>query len=65
MTMPIRVNPQEAASSIKNGLALLVCAYDSDAKFEMFHLEGAISLTAFESRLSSLPKEQEVIFYCA
>ena len=65
MGVPIRVKPQEAASSINKGQALLVCAYDSDEKFRMFHLDGAISLSEFESRLPSLPKGQEMIFYCA
>jgi rhodanese-related sulfurtransferase len=65
MGVPVRVKPQEAAGSIKKGQALLVCAYDSDEKFDMFHLDGAIPLSEFKSRLPSLPKEQEVIFYCA
>ena len=65
MGVPIRVKPQEIASSIKKGQALLVCAYDSEEKFKMFHLDGAISLSEFESRLPSLPKEHELIFYCA
>jgi hypothetical protein len=65
MGVPVRINPQEAANSIKKGQALLVCAYDSDEKFRMFHLDGAISLNEFESRLPSFPKEQELIFYCA
>lgn len=65
MGVPVRVKPQEAANSIKKGQALLVCAYDSDEKFKMFHLDGAISLSKFESLLPSLPKEKELIFYCA
>jgi hypothetical protein len=28
-------------------------------------LQGSISLVEFESRLSGLPKDQEIIFYCA
>ena len=65
MSVPVRVKPQEAASSLKKGQALLVCAYDSEERFSMFHLDGAISLSEFESRLPSLSKEQDLIFYCA
>ena len=65
METPTRVSPEEARNRIKSGAALLVCAYDSNEKFDELHLEGAISLNEFNSRLSSVPKEQEVIFYCA
>jgi len=61
-----RVTPQEAHAELEsNPDALLVCAYDSDEKFQKNHLEGAISLSAFESRLESISKDQEIIFYCA
>jgi hypothetical protein len=65
MDDPVRIKPKEVADSIKTGRALLVCAYDSDERFDMFHLDGAIPLSEFESRLPSLLKEQELIFYCA
>ena len=45
--------------------ALLVCGYDTQEKFEQYHLEGAISLDQFESRAPSLPQNREIIFYCA
>ena len=44
---------------------LLVCAYDDEAKYRKVNLEGSISLTSFQSRVGSLPKTQELIFYCA
>ncbi len=65
MDIPLRVKPQEVINRIKTGDAMLVCAYDSDEKFDELHLEGAISLNEFESRLPSIPKEKELIFYCA
>jgi hypothetical protein len=34
-------------------------------RFQKFNLEKAISLKDFESRLSTIPKGQEIIFYCA
>ena len=43
--------------------ALLVCAYENEVKRRMFNLDGLISLANFRSRLASLPKMQEIIFY--
>lgn len=42
---------------------LLVCAYDSDEKFRQNHLEGALSLDDFRSRLDSIPKDRSIVFY--
>jgi hypothetical protein len=47
----------------KANQALLVCAYDNEAKYRIANLEGSISLVDFRSRLASLPKTQEIIFY--
>ena len=60
----VRVSPREAYEKVKAGQALLVCAYESDARFEKFHLEGAISFNDFKARFKDLPVMQEVIFYC-
>lgn len=65
MTEFIRVPPQEVRQKVESGSALLVCAYDDEQKFNQNHLEGAISLSEFKSRLASLPQDQEIIFYCA
>jgi hypothetical protein len=62
---PPRVSPAEAYQKVKAGTALLVCAYPEDATFRKMQLEGAISFKEFESRLPSLKKDQEIIFYCA
>lgn len=43
--------------------ALLVCAYENEAKHRMFNLDGSTSLANFRSRLALLPKTQEIIFY--
>ena len=63
MTEPKRVSPEEVHQKIKAGKAILVCAYEDESKFKKMHLEGAISLSEFKSKLSSLPKEQEIVFY--
>jgi rhodanese-related sulfurtransferase len=64
MAEPERITPEEAYQKLKNGKALLVCAYEDDAKFKMMQLQGAISLSEFKAKLPSLPKDGEIIFYC-
>jgi rhodanese-related sulfurtransferase len=63
--MAIRITPEETFQNLRAGKALLVCAYDSDEQFRNLHLDGAISLAEFKERLPSLPKNQEIVFYCA
>jgi hypothetical protein len=63
MTEPIRIPPDEARKKVLSNEAILVCAYEEEEKFRKMHLEGAISLNEFKNRISSLPKEQEIIFY--
>jgi len=60
-----RISPQKARPRVASGDALLVCGYDDDEKFQQNHLEGAISLAEFESQADTLPKDREIIFYCA
>jgi len=62
---PKRISAEEARRKLRSGQALLVCAYEDEAKFRKLQLEGAISLNEFKSRLSSLSRDQEIIFYCA
>ena len=64
MSEPERVTAEEVYEKLKSGKALLVCAYEDEEKFKKLQLEGAISLNAFKSRLPSLSKDEEVIFYC-
>lgn len=64
MANPERIDPEETHRKVQAGTALLVCAYDSDEKFKTFPLKGAISLSSFQSRIPSLSKDQEIIFYC-
>jgi rhodanese-related sulfurtransferase len=60
-----RIPPKEVHDKVTAGKALLVCAYEEPVKFAQMHLEGAISIQEFRARRSSLPKDQEIIFYCA
>ena len=63
MAEPKRVTSEEIYQRVKSGAVLLVCAYEDDAKFRRMQLEGAISFNEFKSRLPSLPKDQEIVFY--
>ena len=63
MKEPERITPEEVYQKLNAGKILLVCAYEDDAKFKMMQLEGAISLNEFKSKLPSIAKDQEIIFY--
>lgn len=65
MAEPERIGPRETLEKLNARTGLLVCAYDSDEKFKTMPLEGAIPLSSFRSKRSSLRKDQEIIFYCA
>jgi len=60
-----RITPQEAYEKVKAGQALLVCGYEEDEKFRALRLEGAVSYSEFQRMLPTLPKDREIIFYCA
>ena len=61
-----RITPQEARRHLAaDPGALLVCAYDDLEKCDKYHLEGSIRLADLKLRESSLPKNTELIFYCA
>ena len=60
-----RVSAEEARHDLASGRALLVCAYDDDAKCIKMKLEGAITLADLQARAPALPKDTRLIFYCA
>ena len=59
-----RVEVERAREAVEAGRALLVCAYD-DAKCARMRLGGSITVRELEQRAASLPKDQEIIFYCS
>lgn len=65
MSDVLRVSPQEARQKVTAGSALLVCAYEDEEKFKAMRLDGAMSFTEFRTRVESLPRDREIIFYCA
>lgn len=60
-----RIDVSKVRSEAVQGRALLVCGYEDDAKCRKGRLEGAIPLAQFASMAQSLPKNKEIIFYCA
>jgi hypothetical protein len=58
-----RISAQQAHARANSNQALLVCAYEDEAKCRMLNLDGSISFASFKSRVNSLPKSQEIIFY--
>lgn len=60
-----RISAEDARRKVQNGQAMLVCAYDDEAKCATMRLEGARSLREFRGALSSLPRDRDIIFYCA
>jgi hypothetical protein len=60
-----RISVEEAHKKAKANQALLVCAYEDEAKCRVLNLDGSISLASFLSKAASLPKSQEIIFFCA
>jgi hypothetical protein len=65
-TMDIdRISVEEARRKVRANEALLVCAYEDEKKCRVLNLDGSISLTNFQARAASLPKNQEIIFFCA
>ena len=63
MTDIKRISAQQAHEKTKAKQAMLVCAYEGEAKCRMLNLEGSISFTKFQARTGSLPKNHEIIFY--
>ena len=65
MTDIARIDVAEARRKVEAEQAVLVCAYDDEAKCGRMKLAGSITLPGLRARLPSLPKSQELIFYCA
>ncbi|MGD9040743.1 MAG: hypothetical protein PVH82_13975 [Desulfobacteraceae bacterium] len=60
-----RIAVMEAREKVMKGQAMLVCAYDSDEKFEKMRLQGAIPLSKFKDKSKDIDKDEMIIFYCA
>jgi hypothetical protein len=58
-----RISVQQAHAKTKANQALLVCAYEDEAKYQRLNLDGSISFASLQSAAASMPKTQEIIFY--
>ncbi len=61
----VRITPKETYEKVKAGQALLVCGYEDEEKFKAMRLEMAVSFDEFQKMLPALPKDKEIVFYCA
>lgn len=59
-----RIEVEETRAKSQSGEALLVCSYGDSSCKDML-VEGGILKSEFEKKLTTLSKEQEIIFYCA
>ncbi len=59
-----RISVQDAHWKVTQGKALLVCSY-ADQYCHSILLKGAMLQSDFESKSKTLPKNSEIVFYCA
>ena len=60
-----RIEPGVARRRVAEHNALLVCAYDDERCKGMRLDGGAVTMSEFRAMARELPKDQEIIFYCA
>ena len=62
-----RIPPEEAFEEVSSGEALLICAYDDDEKCRRLQLDRSLTLRELEEllRQGEVPRDRELIFYCA
>jgi hypothetical protein len=65
MGMPQKISVHEAHMKVEGKTALLVCAYEDEEKCRGMMLDGAIPHSVLKVREPLLPKDEEIIFYCA
>ncbi len=58
-----RISPEAAKSEVEAGKAVMVCAYD-DEHCKSMQIEGTLLRGDFVNKLSDIPKDKEIIFYC-
>jgi hypothetical protein len=60
-----RIPLAEARQHVQSGHAVLVCGYDDEARCGSIRLEGAITMSELQRELPSMPRNTEIIVYCA
>ena len=59
-----RMSADEVRKDVVDGRALLLSAYPR-ARYDSWHLDGAIPLEDFKSSAPTMDKSRKVVFYCA
>jgi hypothetical protein len=60
-----RVSVVDARARSSSGEAILVCAYEDEGRCQGMRLDGAWTLAELEANLPRLPRDQQILFYCA
>lgn len=60
-----RIDVATAHQKAADGEALLICAYEDEKRCQPIRLENSIVMRELMEQLPWLPREQELIFYCA
>lgn len=60
-----RITPEQARGKVLAGEALLVCAYDDPKTYASLNLEGSIAVQRLREMVPSLPRDREIVCYCA
>jgi rhodanese-related sulfurtransferase len=58
------IDAAQARHKAQQGDALLVCAYEDEARCREILLDGAITLRQLRDRLDAVPADAELVFYC-
>ncbi len=64
--MAQRIDAEQVRRKLEDGEdVLLVCGYDDDQRCADAGVEGSLTYTQFRAQLGRIPKDQEIVFYCA
>jgi hypothetical protein len=59
------ISAERAYSDVGDKGALLVNGYDNEEKWQGTRVPQAVSFMDYRSQVAELPKDSELIFYCA
>ena len=60
-----RIDADTARDAVATSNALLVCAYEDRARCRSLEIEPAIDLAELKAQEAELPRDREILFYCA
>ncbi len=66
MTEPARISPRDLKSRMESPTPpLVVLGYEDEESFGKYAIDDAIPFGEFRARAASLPRDREIVFYCA